>query len=546
MPKSKQMSLPIDSSAELPPSFNLWTEKWITLERTDGAMEQHSIEYTLLHAHEFLAIYDTSPLVIVGIHRLLTAILQDALDDSYLQDEDDLRELWSSGCFPADKLREFAQSYVDRFDLFSPDKPFMQSGDLPISSSDIEKTRSVATLFAEIPSGTETIHYVHAIEDEHVMSPAMAARGLLCMPCFTSSGGSYWEPNLTGKGGKRVGYAPSINGVPPIYVLPGGGTLFESLAASLLLPMFRPSMASKKHNNGWWKRESRIERNKEIGEVDYLHSLTFPARRIRLLPEQINTTCTRSDQFCEWGVRYLIFEMGERRPKTASWWQDPFVAYRLPERKKDEIKPIRVSRTKATWREFSALFLQPTIQKQTVRPRILDQIAELELVTKWLNFPFRCIGICTKADAKKFDWIDFGFDIPSSLLNDQKGAEYVNKALKFANTCERILALVFRQAFGGSAKVERYLTLKTRMSDEYWSELAGLFRRFILEMGDHTKQSVIYQRWLDAVIEKALAAFARAADAVGDDAASLQKRTLGEQRCEIKLKARRKKELPNE
>ena len=62
------------------PSFNLWTERWIALEDTRGELRQHGIREALVHTHEYAAIYDPSPLVIVGIHRLLTAILQDALN----------------------------------------------------------------------------------------------------------------------------------------------------------------------------------------------------------------------------------------------------------------------------------------------------------------------------------------------------------------------------------------------------------------------------------------------------------------------------------
>ena len=73
------------------PAFNLWAEPWITLERADGALEQAGIGETLLQASEIRAIYDPSPLVIVGVHRLLTAILQDTFDP---RRPPDLRRLW--------------------------------------------------------------------------------------------------------------------------------------------------------------------------------------------------------------------------------------------------------------------------------------------------------------------------------------------------------------------------------------------------------------------------------------------------------------------
>ncbi|MFH0988510.1 MAG: type I-E CRISPR-associated protein Cse1/CasA, partial [bacterium] len=200
-------------------SFNLWSEPWIALER-DGIVTRHSIHDALLNAHNYFAIYDPSPLVVVGIHRLLTAILQDALNP---QENHDLEQLWKDGKFPADNIERFGKQYADRFDLFSEDKPFLQSADLslfPKTKDEQKEKTTVARLFPETPSGTLIAHYRHGTEDERVFSPATMAAGMVSIPPFATSGGP--------------GLMPSINGVPPIYVLPGGKTLFESLTASLI------------------------------------------------------------------------------------------------------------------------------------------------------------------------------------------------------------------------------------------------------------------------------------------------------------------------
>src|SRR5437762_11753101 len=111
---------------EAMPSFNLWTEPWIELERPDSTLTQYGVRDALLHAHEHVAIYDSSPLVVVGVHRLLTATLQDALNP---QENNDLEQLWQRAHFPVEAIERFGAQYADRFDLFSPDKPFLQSAD---------------------------------------------------------------------------------------------------------------------------------------------------------------------------------------------------------------------------------------------------------------------------------------------------------------------------------------------------------------------------------------------------------------------------------
>ena len=341
------------------PSFNLWTEPWITLQQRDGTLVQRSIQQALHDAPHYVAIHDPSPLVVVGIHRLLVAVLQAALNP---QENADLNDLWEAGEFPPQKLDAFAARYADRFDIFSPDKPFLQSADLPLfptSKQELKDRTSAARLFPDTPSGTEVTHYRHAVEDDCVLCPADAAKGLIMIPPFASSGA---------RGLRGYYLIPSINGVPPIYVLPGGQSLFESLAASLIRPTYYPTVPRDDGDLPWWERNTPTtvvssEKGKasQITAVGYLHGLTFPERKLRLHPEALSCSCSRCGLSSEWCVNTIAVGMGESRPEDAPWWQDPFVAYRLPappkqtrkakstsSKKKDLPTPIRPNRERAT------------------------------------------------------------------------------------------------------------------------------------------------------------------------------------------------------
>lgn len=113
---------------ESPPFFNLWSDPWITLEHPAGGLVCLGLWDTLRQAHELTA-YDNSPLVSASIHRLLVAILQDLLRPRH---ENDLVALWRAGRFPTQALQTFGEQYAHRFDLFSPDVPFLQTADLPL------------------------------------------------------------------------------------------------------------------------------------------------------------------------------------------------------------------------------------------------------------------------------------------------------------------------------------------------------------------------------------------------------------------------------
>lgn len=521
------------------PSFNLWTEPWIVLETLDGTLETHSIRDALLNAHEYMAIYDPSPLVGVGIHRLLVAILQDALNP---QENSDLEDLWARGKFPANKVEAFGKQYADRFDLFSPDKPFLQSADVPLFPEAKEQQRalkSVAQLFPEIPTGSLLTHYRHEIEEELVFSPATAAAGLVTMPPFVSSGGA--------------GLMPSINGVPPIYVLPGGRTLFETLAASLISAEMLEDVYSSLDRDVWWKRgqcvvnESKkggTREHRQLITASYLHGLTFPARKIRLHPERLNAVCSRSGQFSEWCVRWMTFRMGESLEEDVVW-RDPFVAYRLPESKPsgkrttakskktaEREKPIRPQRGKVAWREFTGLFLQHEQEKKTKRPLFLDQFCVLDVGKQTVTYPFRCVGWQTDGKMKFYEWFDFGFDVPPTLLQDPGGARWTEQALTFADRCATTITAIFASEFGKKTQnAERFKRLKERMEQDYWSTLASKFRQFVLDLGNASTRQLVLDGWLDTVVREAQDAFDRAADATGDDGSTLRLIVEGKTKC---------------
>jgi len=509
------------------PSFNLWTLPWIDLEKQDGTIERTGIGKVLLHAEVYRAIFSPSPLTIVGIHRLLMAILQFAYKPGK---SSDIKKLWAEGKFFPDPIEAFSQQFSSRFDLFSVKEPFMQSADIPIAA-DRSTAKPVTYLAPEIPAGTGITHYCHGDEDDQVFCPACAAHGLVTIPAFATSGGA--------------GIKPSINGVPPIYILPGGSNLFESLAASLVLPAYQPQIASRLVDNAWWIREPVVERSSSCNEVGYLHSLTFPARRVRLHPEKLTKRCSRCNAESEWGVRQMVFEMGESRPKEAAFWFDPFAAYKIG---RDKPIPFRPVNGKALWREFASLFLLSNGNDQSGirRPTILEQIAGLELLSDLVVYPFRCIGMRTDMKAKVFEWMEAGFEIPPRILNDVGAGIEVRQATDFATECSQIICRTFRQNFGGkSKKSERNKSLKTRMENGYWSALAEPFRKTVLKMADLRIRDQARQEWADHVQVQAHIAFRKTIESLGDNAENLSKGAIAEKWCNIHL-ANKRKEYLNE
>lgn len=516
-----------------PPSFNLWTEPWITAEKPDGTLETVNIQQLIQNAPDYRALYDPSPLVIVSIHRLLIAILQDIFRPEV---EEDLYEIWEAEQFPADKIEQFGREYADRFDIFSDEVPFMQSADIPLVPEKRGKGKSIGYLFQEENAGTGVTHYFHAYDATHQLCPACCAKGLVFIPAFASSGGA--------------GIKPSINGVPPIYIIPGGETLQQSLTASLTIPNFQPEIADQEHDTPWWRREEAIVHKKGVvNQVGYLHSLTFPARRIRLHPHTSSGTCSRCQQSSSVRVSEMAFEMGEERPSDSALWRDPFAAYKIRKDGEPPI-PIRPIAGKAIWREYEGLFLESKADKGakgTIRPTIISQLSHLQGALPYklgVPYPFQVVGVRTDMKAKTFEWEQSGFQVPPQILQNADATTIITAAIEFSTTVDSMAKKTFTQYFGGDGKQKRGENVKWRMSQSYWSELAQHFSQFINQLSQSADLDLPFHNWLDQVQRQAIQQFNDHAGLLGKDSKDLENKVKAMSHNRAKIYSLRNKNHP--
>ena len=470
------------------PQFNIWLDPWLTAETLSGEQKTVSLEHLLLKASAYRALYDPSPLVVVGIHRLLVAILQDIFNP---QDEVDLLDLWEMDAFPTEEILQFGEQYGRRFNLFSTNVPFLQSADIPLVPEKKGKVKSVGYLFPEQTAGTAVTHYNHTYEVEQNLCSGCCAKGVLIIPSFASSGGA--------------GIRPSVNGVPPIYILPGGETYYHSLVASLTTPYYQPDVADREGDSPWWRHESVVGKSAEVLKVGYLHSLTFPARRMRLYPERMVTLCSRCGGKTDWGVREMVFEMGESRPKDAAFWRDPFAAYRVKEGKPPI--PIRPVEGKAVWREFGSLFLS---QRGGIRSSVVDQLEAIreDLPYGKAAYPFQTVGLRTDMKAKIFEWQMGGFLIPPNVLSDSDSAVKINSALDFASKSGFLLRKTYQDNFDGFSKeypdatpIKGTNALKRQMVQAYWQRLGDVFHLWIMKFIPQADVSLLFDEWVKLVVD---------------------------------------------
>ncbi len=290
--------------------YNLLYEEWIPVLYHNGGFKRLGIIEALLEAHNIRQIAASNPMDRVAVIRFLLAILywckgNPTNDNSNPPDKFPLE--WFG------KLEENSEC----FNLFGDRKRFYQFWGYDKKK---DKLLSANSIIHEIPTGTYISHFRHSRDFEHGLCPACCALGLVRLPVFTTQGGA--------------GKAPGINFKPPVYLIPVGNSLLETLILSF----------KQVENLGipsWMLANKQIP---EKGDISFLAGFTSLPRRVWLDEPTELSKCINC------GVNVPIVRkcvyVGVKKRKETMNWKDHHVVYYLD---KKEFKPTRTDDPLKPW-----------------------------------------------------------------------------------------------------------------------------------------------------------------------------------------------------
>lgn len=271
-------------------NYNLLEEKWIPVLWKDGIYSRVGIIEALTQAGRIRQIAASNPMDRVAILRFLLALLYWCRGNPPDEIPND--------SFPPDWFNKLNNN-KDCFNLLGKGKRFYQD-------YAAKRTRAVTDLIQEIPAGNNFWHFRHSTDKKDGLCSACCAMGLLRLPLFSVSGLSGpGEPNLMA----------GINGVPPIYVVPLGKSLFGTLLANWVtnINIGEPSWIQP--------RFSQSLNN----DVPLLTGLTLLSRRV-FLHDPINESAACIG--CGEKTRViLICEFQTAGKQENDRWNDPHVIY---------------------------------------------------------------------------------------------------------------------------------------------------------------------------------------------------------------------------
>ncbi|HOF89306.1 MAG TPA: type I-E CRISPR-associated protein Cse1/CasA [Armatimonadota bacterium] len=444
------------------PSFDLRDEPWIPVLRLDGTAELLGLRRVLDEAHRLRAMHDPFPTVEFGLYRLLVALLLDiAAPDSLAA----LGGLLRQGRLDPAALDAYFTRWADRFDLFHPRYPFLQTAAMAGDAA-----KPLAGLFAAIPSGTNAVHFHHAREDDFGVCSAMAARLLTTLAPFMTAGGA--------------GLSPSINGAPPWYVLVQGQTLFETLC--LNLPVLEIPTAAGTAPPAWRNPEPvEVRRYRQTSVPE---AFTWRPRRLRLLPEAGPGACAVTGAAGDVLIRQMQFAPGAACDFT---WFDPNVAYRVTG---DKVTPLRPQEGRALWRDTGPLALLRqqdfTSARGNIsfeRPLVVTQLETLisnRLVPKETKCDLAVYGMRTDMKMKIFEWQHETLHLPDAIARRGALGGAAQRAMELAEGVAYALKSAIKHAYPreGKGNAAAFNTRITEAQRDFWARVRGPYEALLHQL----------------------------------------------------------------
>lgn len=454
--------------------FCLLTEPWIPCERQGGTLVHLGLEEVLVEAHTLAAVHDSSPLVTATIHRLLLAVLHRAFGPATLAE---WCVLWNAPAFDAAALRAYLRPLLDRFDLFHPERPFLQVAglrELLTAESKAPAATPAARLAPERSQHSAAAHLYAPLPAGAMppITPAEAARALLAFQGF-AAGGRIQNEAASRKSGPLRGGAVVIVEHETLRT-----TLLLNLVASPPVPNDLPL----------WERPHATARTSRapLGPVD---ALVWASRRVQLFPVR--------DANGALVVREVITAAGEDldtlHPDRMTAWV---------KREAPEPVPVRIDAVRATWRDAGALFDPETGAGAFRRPAACEQLDELVTfgdLPAFTNLRVALHGLVTNKAAIR-DWRTDRLPLPSSLLASRARVEVLRSALADAEGVadalrQRVLFALGLHLVGSSKDAIGSLRESLGTILAFWEALGREFPAWLDALGAAPADALEASRW---------------------------------------------------
>lgn len=474
-------------------SFNLVTEPWIRIRRR-GAVENVSLRECFATADKIDSLAGELPSQDVAVLRLLLAVLAGAVAEDADDPVERWESLWNAPQLPMGAIDRYLDRWSGRFDLWDPERPFMQTAGLEAA-----KTSGVAALIADLPAGHQ-FFTTRTGSGAESLDNAEAVRWLVHAQSYDVSGiktGSFGDDRV--KGGKGYPIGTGWAGRLGVIVLEG-----KTLRETLLLNLVLDKRKSGDPGTALWERDDVLTAavSPHDQPTGWRDLMTWPSRRILLYRKNgrvVDALVCNGDRLEPQNRQRLEVMSGWRR--SANQERKASATVYMPSRHDPE---------RAIWRGLGGLLAQQSRlgairndAPSTINPPTIEWLAQLrhnEALDGSYPVSLRAVGMSYGTqDASVDAMVDDALQVRVAVLADD-GLRLL--AVQAAGAAEQAVKALGRfaanlaRASGGEDDGEF-----RRAAEEGYFRLDSPYRAWALKLSAHTDVEVAEQNWQQTAYE---------------------------------------------
>lgn len=463
--------------------FNLIDEPWVRVIRADGSMEEVSLRDALVHAHEFIDLGGETQTQNIAVLRLLLAVLHTVFsrmdengEDTPLEDEEEALDrwaaLWENGSFPERPITKYLLEWYERFWLFHPERPFMQS----VSAKNGTQC-AASKLIGDLSESSNKLRLFQSRsgDGKQRLSYAEAARWLLYLNGFDDAA---LKPHIPKEQRQSTISVAWLGKLGLIYAR--GRTLYETLLLNLTL--LRDGMDLWDKPLPDWERET--PREMELREIpvpnDPAALLTLRSRLILLTREHdavINYGILCGDSF-----------------RSENAFAEQMTVWRYSPEKKSQAAyyyPQMHLAEKQMWRDFANMFAAVDHYKL---PGVVEWIRTLQkekILQRKEYIEFGTVGNRYDSSQKSTvtDSIGDSLTFHTTLFN-QMNLGWRKRIAEEIQTCDNIALEISRLAgniyISGGGDPENTTPSASHAKEQWYARLDTPFRTWLCAISPET------------------------------------------------------------
>lgn len=508
-------------------AFNLVDEPWIRVMTPDCRVSEVSLMAALVNAHEYQGLAGEMEAQNVAVLRLLIAVAHTIFtrvnldgEQDPVEDEKTAMDRWAAlmrnGKLPPDPIRDYLQTWYERFWLFHPERPFYQA------NSAENGTECIASkLNGEVSESNNKLRLFSLLtgDGRQSMTFSESARWLLFINGFDDCAAKQ-KDKRAGSRSMTIGWLGKLGLVTAV-----GQNLFETILLNMTMLNGNGEIWKNDDQPTWELDEAPQQERRPIPMPDDFASLlTLQSRRIMLKMGEGRV------------VGYSILG-GDSFPEQGAF-NEPMTLWRYTEDKKTKFSgfiPRRHDRARQIWRDFGALVNTGEYQEagkeseqRERRPGVVSWVKLLRvkkllpLDRPLITFRVCCVRYDSSQSSSITDAFSDALSFHANLLLDA-GKMWIREVERQLGLIEQAAGQVGNLAVAlGKAVGQREVDLKSAANtakEQFYLSIDLPFRNWLLRLDpdqDSDDRIKWISEWMQLVRQTALSLGRQLVDEKGD------------------------------